>query len=748
MNKRKIKKYGLSFTKPIHSWDEALPLGNGQLGCLVYGNGSPLIFALDRVDIWDTTPNPATLRDDFKYREMIRLVQEGPQNHQEIVRRFDDIYFYPTPTKLPVGHLELKFTDQPRESISSHLDIYDATARIQIDNTSIQTYIHSEKPVGIIKIKGSIPEISLISPLYRDTSYKEGTSDHEKCFENKLAALDYENAEHFQENNLLWFVQKTKCELVYSIVAAYKKTVDGCIIAYTVATNHTKDNWLAHAKELVLQQLCANEYKELQSHKKSWHDFYNSEIDIPDKVLEKTWYRNNYLLNACSREGFYPMPLQGVWTADNGCLPPWKGDYHHDLNTQMSYWSYMKANQLSNGKCFVDYLWNIREKGIEFAKRFYECDGLLYPTVSAIDGTPLGGWPQYSINIVNNIWLCRAFDDYYTYTGDITFLKERAYPYFKLVEQATEHWLKEDENEKYKLPLSSSPEVFDNTFRAWQKPNTSNDLSLLRYLFLTLKRFSEILQTDETDKWQSFLNKLEDLPLTKDGAIMMNSESPLPESHRHLGHLMAIYPLHMINYDTDENKRIIDASVRQLEELGTGFWCCFTFSWAAALYSLQHNGNAAWYNLRLFTDHYLSPNGFNLNFDYKNYGITSWHSGRPFTLESNFGFNDALQEMLLHTHGGILHVFPAIPDDFNGTAAFENFRGYNGITVSAKMEHKSCVNITLHSPCKQSLTIFNSFAADQIQICTGDKQKIISCKQGDTFTIELLPNDETVISAQ
>ncbi len=745
--KYKLKKYGFSFTKTIHSWDEALPLGNGQLGCLVYGDGNPLIFALDRVDIWDTTPNPATLRDDFKYREMVRLVQEGPQNQQEIVRRFDDIYFYPTPTKLPVGHLELKFDDRPREDIASSLDIYDATAKIQVGAASVFSYIHSEKPVGIIEITGCVPEISLVSPLYRDASYKEGASDHEKCFENKLAALDYENAEHYRKDNLLWFVQKTKCELIYSIIAASKKTKNGCVIVYTVATNHSGKDWLRQAQELVLCQLDADKNKELLLHKKSWHSFYKADIDIPDKVLEKTWYRNNYLLNSCSREGFYPMPLQGVWTADNGCLPPWKGDYHHDLNTQMSYFSYLKANQLSNGKCFVDYLWNMREKGIAFAKNFYECDGLLYPTVSAIDGTPLGGWPQYSINIVNNIWLCRAFDDYYTYTGDTAFLKERAYPYFKLVEQATEHWLKEDENGKYKLPLSSSPEVFDNAFRAWQKPNTSNDLTLLRYLFLTLKKFAQILQTNEEEKWQTFLDKLDDLPLTKDGAIMMNSESSLPESHRHLGHLMAIYPLHMINYDTEENKRIIDASVRQLEELGMGFWCCFTFSWAAAIYTLQHNGNAAWFHLRLFADHYLSPNGFNLNFDYKNYGITSWHSGRPFTLESNFGFNDALQEMLLHTHDGTIRVFPAIPEDFNGNAAFENFLGYNGITVSAKAEGGNCTNITLHSAYTQSLKIFNSFGSEQISVQIGETKKIICCKNEDTFTIELNAGQSAVLTS-
>lgn len=736
MNAGKMKKYGFRFDKSIQVWDEAVPLGNGQMGCLIYGDGAPLRFTLDRVDIWDTTPNPATLRDDFKYREMVRLVHGGEQNQQEIVRRFDDIYFYPTPTKLPVGRVELTFPGAGQPDIRSELNIYDAAAKISLKNAEIFTYIHSEKAVGIIRVDGETPQWRLVSPLYRDASYREGTTDHDKCFNNKLAALDYENAEHCREGCLQWFVQKTKCDLVYSIVAAEKKTDSGCLIVYTIAASHDGNSWLEDAKERVLAQLAQNEKKEFAAHKKSWHGFYeSSEIEIPDKTLEGAWYRNNYLLNSCSREGFYPMPLQGVWTADNGCLPPWKGDYHHDLNTQMSYFSYLKANQLKNGKCFVDYLWNMREKGIAFARDFYECEGLLYPTVSAIDGTPLGGWPQYSINIVNNIWLCQAFDNYYLYTGDETFLKERAYPYFKMVASATVHWLKEDGNGKLKLPLSSSPEVYDNFFRAWQKPNTTNDLTLLIYLFTTLKKYAEITGDGEAEKWQSYLDRLDDIPIAKNGAIMMNSEISLPESHRHLGHLMAIYPLHLINYDTPEHRRIIDASILQLEELGMGFWCCFTYSWAAALYAVQHNGNAAWFYLRLFVDYYLSPNGFNLNFDYKNYGITSFHSGRPFTLESHFGFNDALQEMLLATHGDVLRVFPALPDRFGGNASFKNFRGYYGVIVSAETADGALQYIELSCGRQITQTVYNSFSSDRLLIESGGRKEIVSCPEGGTFTV-------------
>ena len=736
MSADQIKQYGYCFDRSIKVWDEAIPLGNGQLGCLIYGDGAPLRFTLDRVDIWDTTPNPATLRDDFKYRELVRLVHEGKHNQQEIVHRFDDIYYYPTPTKLPVGRIELVFSENGQQDIGSELDIYDAVAQITLKEAKIFTYVHSEKAVGIIRVDGMMPQIRLVSPRYRDKNYREGTSDYEKCFKNELAALNYENAEHYREDCLQWFIQKTKCDLIYSIVAAEKKTDLGCMLVYTVATNHDGEDWLERAKARVLGQLTMDEAEQLKIHRESWHSFYrSSEIEIPDKQLEQAWYRNNYFLNACSREGFYPMPLQGVWTADNGCLPPWKGDYHHDLNTQMSYFSYLKANQLKNGKCFVDYLWGLREKGIEFTKRFYECNGLLYPGVSAIDGTPLGGWPQYSLCITTNIWLAQAFDLYYLYTGDKIFLEEKAYPFFQMVAEATIHWLKEDENGKLRLPLSSSPEVYDNSFEAWQKPNTANDLALLIYLFGTLKKYSGITNDGMQEKWQSYLNRLDDLPVAEDGTLMMNSETCLPESHRHLGHLMAIYPLRLIPYDTPEHRKIVDASIWHLEKLGMAYWCAYTYSWLASLYIIQGNGNAAWVRLRQFVDHYLSPNGFNMNYDLNGSRLTAWHGLPQFTLESNFGYNDALQEMLLATHEDAIRVFPALPDCFNGNASFKRFRAYYGVIVSAEKIDGELryIELSCDRPIEQA--VFNTFSSDLLLIKADGKKEIVTCPQGNVFQV-------------
>src|ERR1017187_9598968 len=92
-----------------------------------------------------------------------------------------------------------------------------------------------------------------------------------------------------------------------------------------------------------------------------------------------------------------PMPLQGVWSADAGSLPPWKGDYHNDLNTQMTYLAYRTAGNFEEGLCFLDYLWKRLPTFRQSAKDFYGAPGAAVPRVMSLAGQPLGGWGQYSL---------------------------------------------------------------------------------------------------------------------------------------------------------------------------------------------------------------------------------------------------------------------------------------------------------------------------------------------------------------
>lgn len=436
------------------------------------------------------------------------------------------------------------------------------------------------------------------------------------------------------------------------------------------------------------------------------------------------------------------MPLQGVWTADNGELPPWKGDYHNDLNTQLSYLHYVKANHLPEGESFLDFLWNLKEQGETFAKNYYGTDGLCLPSVMSMDGTALGGWPMYSLSPTNQIWICQIFERHYTYTGDIEFLRERAYPYLAATGKCIAELLSKNADGQYELPVSSSPEIHDDEQAAWVTPNSNYDLSLMIYLFETLIRFCEILGEDASD-WQEIAAHLPHLAVNKNNVLMLSPDESLMESHRHHSHAMPIYPLRQLDCDCEEERKVINATIQNLEILGSGWWVGFSFTWMSALYAMQRNGEGAAYQLKLFWENICSPNSFHLNGDYKRRGISVFHY-RPFTLEANMSAADSLQEMLLKTHNHVIEPFFAVPQSWkeNG-AAFSTFRGEDGMLISAELipawkQNECSADLYSSTPCRgKSICRMEIIAASdgKYTIVMPDGTKTpLTAKAGETYT--------------
>ena len=458
-----------------------------------------------------------------------------------------------------------------------------------------------------------------------------------------------------------------------------------------------------------------------------WKNYWEkSRISIGDPMLEKTYYRSWYLFASCSRKGFYPMPLQGVWTADNDRLPPWKGDYHHDTNTQLSYQSYLKANRLDEGECFVDYLWQMKPQYEKVAREFFGVDGLLIPGVSTIDGKPMGGWSQYALSPTMSIWTAQSFDEYYLYTGDRDFLRQRAFPFLDGIATAITGLLKEKDGKLY-LPLSTSPEIYDAEPEAYLKPNSNFDLALMRYLFSRLTEYCRILGI-ASDKYEDILRKLDSIAVV-DGHIGLDTQQRLGQSHRHFSHLMCLYPLHLINFDTEEHKALYENALLEIERLGMGMWVGFSYAMCAQIYAMAEKGNAAYEKLRQFADGFVADNGFHLNGDFQHKGYSTFHY-RPFTLEALFGFCDALQEMLMQEHQGYLHLFPAIPEAWKDRKiGFERLRSYGGVLVSATAFEGFLQQVTLELPKPMELRLKNTFNRTALSICSAKGNQILLCEE-------------------
>lgn len=671
----------LHFDKTIMNWDEALPLGNGDIGCLIWNSSDKLRFSLDKGGIWDCS-NPPENQNNFSYDDIKNLVANKKQKQKQIRKKYDDCYNNPTPTKLPTGKIILDLG--VKENIISDLDFKTAQAELTIGEISVKSFIHAQNNYGLIEINKTGINLTVDNPKY-GKSKKLSVKFPSKGTVQSLKNLHYPTAEFFNETesgiNYQYFIQQTK-DGFYGIVTAKYEYNQQTLIAYTVGVSKDK-SFAKKCKSTVKSAIEKGYDNAYAEHKEWWAEYWSkSSIALPDILLEKQWYLNNYLLACCSRKHKFPMPLQGVWTADNGSLPPWKGDYHHDLNTQMSYTSYLKANRLEQGECFIDYLLDMADAGRKFAKSFYNADGLCLPSVMDIEGHALGGLCQYALSPVNQLWLCQIMARYYYFTKDKEYLN-KIYPYMQEVGKFLLSIL-EEKNGVYKLPLSTSPEIHDNSLKAWLTPNSNYDLALMRCFAENMIRLNdEIGNNREAEIWQKHLEKFEPLAVNQNNVLMLSSDESPFCSHRHHSHCMSIYPLKTLEYTTAQNKKIIDRTIQDLEKHGISEWVGYSVGWMAQLYIIQGNGEKACKLLHDFFNYNCTDNGFHVNGDFKR--KTDFNMKyRLFTLEGNFIATDAIQEMLLYSEWGKIKLFPAIPSDWKN-AEFENFRAYGGLLISSKM---------------------------------------------------------------
>lgn len=734
---RKLDKYDIRYEQSVLNWDEAVAVGNGKLGSLIYGDG-PLRISVDRVDLWDNRPDEYTLEEGFNWENLVKLSRSGKDEdwNGERYRLFElPSRRVPYPTKLTAGRLELDFGVKTKK-IKSRLSLRKAVANVSIDDGKggkVELFMSATRFIGVARVWGNY-QLNLHIPLFLSGDEKGELKNNSGIDTVKDGCMRYPRTSPVTDGEYTYYEQKTHTDYAFGIVALTKKCEGYDEIYYTVVTTKESLDYIAYGKQ-ELSELATIGYEKLKKEHIDWWTTYwkKSEISVPNELFEKTYYRSYYLFASCSRKGFYPMALQGVWTADNDSVPPWNGDYHHDTNTQMSYQSFLKGNHLAEGSVFADYMWELRDTFKAWTKKFFKVKGMLIPGTMSLDGKAIAGWAHYTLSPTMSIWVAQSFDEYWLYTGDKKYLRTRAYPYFKDIGDAIYSLLEEKDGKLY-LPLSSSPEIYDNECRAYLEPNSNFDLALLIYLYKTLENYAKILGKDSS-KYTQILSKLDPIAIDKEHIIMLDKTQRLKESHRHFSHLMCLYPLHLINYDTPENKLIYNQTILHLQRLGEGWWISFSFAMMAQIYAMARNGNAAYEQLRKFARGCVAENGFDLTGDFKNYGFCQWHY-RPFTLEGLFGFCDALQEMFLQEHQGYIDLFPAVPNDWT-KISFKRLRSYQGILVSAEWKDRKVQKVVLESKRNVRVRLLNAFEGEVLTLKHSKTESQIQVARGALTELEL-----------
>ncbi len=662
------------------SWDEGLPLGNGMQGALIWQKGNAVRFALDRADLWDERTIKNFDRPEFSF-EWVKRQWLG-NNYKKVQELFDDPYNKEAgPTKIPGAAFEIVPPVNWGESNSASVNVFKALAAVQFaSGVRIQSFMSSTIPYGFFRIQNSktVPMFRLVPPPYAGTGSPAG---------DDLARLGYKQGKVDSVPNGYTYLQEGYNGFKYRVTVVYNKTKGGTIegiwniVAGTTAKGIDKPDMVS--LNAYLRQ--GFDYY-LTQHVKWWDNFWaRSDIRVPDQTLQRHWYLAQYFLGSTSRAGGPPISLQSIWTADNGKLPPWKGDFHHDLNTQMSYWPAYTANHLDEAMVFPDYLDARKETFKIYTKKYFGKDGLNVPGVTTLSGSPIGGWIQYALSPTVSAWLAQHYYWQWRYSNDGEFLRLRAYPWVKETATFLEKLVEKDSIGLLKLPLSSSPEINDNTPKAWFNETTNYDLALIKYTWKTAAAMALTLgNAGDAARWDALSANLPPLSMAPGMELNIAPGLPMTESHRHFSHLMAIYPLGLISWDAnDTSRQIIRRSLKALDSLGQTQWNGYSFTWLAALKARARDGAGAEKALLAFAEAFCGANGFHLNGDAtKKYSNSS---GRPFTLEGNFGFAAGLQEMLIQSHNDTIVIMPAVPAGWENVS-FKNLRAQGGCLVTAIRE--------------------------------------------------------------
>lgn len=277
-------KHGLHYETPAEVWDEAMPLGNGLLGALVWGDGKPLKISLDRTDLWDLRPVPQFYTEDYSYKRMRQWVKEG--RIKDLHRLYDDPYGNPGPTKIPAGRIELTVGDKVFESAS--LDLAGAQATVDFKGkTRVRVFVHATQPVGVIQVQSDQPvNVELLPPPFAGKVTDEAGPG--KISAGDLASLRYKAPIESSGENWRGYLQEGWGGFKFVVAIAWETKADKWLGVWSVATSNESDEPLQTARENCMEAIRAG-FDTLDAGHRKWWDSYwgKSSVRVPNPIIER-----------------------------------------------------------------------------------------------------------------------------------------------------------------------------------------------------------------------------------------------------------------------------------------------------------------------------------------------------------------------------------------------------------------------------------------------------------------------------
>lgn len=467
----------------------------------------------------------------------------------------------------------------------------------------------------------------------------------------------------------------------------------------------------------------------------------NQHINPDDLHLQEIYFQfGRYLLIASSREGSLPANLQGVWA--NKIQTPWNGDYHTDINVQMNYWP---ADVTNLSECYgplTDLIESLVKPGEKTAGVQYKAKGwCVHPITNVWGFTSPGEHPGWGMHLGAGGWLCQHLWDHYTFTMDKNYL-EKVYPIMLKSAQFYLDWLVRDPNTgKLVSGPASSPE---NSFIAPDgsvchiSMGPSHDQQIIHKLFTNVLKASSVLEDNDPllTRINTAIKDLAMHQIASDGRLMeWAQEYPEREpTHRHVSHLYILYP--GAEVDLERTPELASAVRKSLEVRGDG-GTGWSLSWKINLWARLKEGDHAYILLK----NLLQPTG-NFKVDYGNSGGTFHNlfcAHPPYQIDGNFGATSGIAEMLLQSHNGYIELLPALPGNWKN-GHYKGLRVRGGATVNVSWENLKIKKASLRATASNTFKIKLSDINNAKFIINGRKAKSISIED-DFVTIKLKKND-------
>lgn len=750
------RKSRLHFDRPVDEYSyrlNAIPVGNGAVGCMYTGGPSRDVFLLNHERLRplrihahggsaaEHLPSLRDLAAQGQWTEAGELY-EYMKRSAGCVRTLDAYH--------PVGELTLEQDlPAPARAYRGELDLAGARGMVQFESgrTSYRRIVFA--PVStesiVIRILSDGPDRIVtrfglgrrpvdgctVAAAVRDgtailsAEYEDGTELHvhlsvtgaDGTGENVEGSAEYRHAEYSGPG-----LEKEGVALPLAVIEARSAREITAVLTIAVVDAGPEGDRAVHSLQSTrpVDESAHTREAETLFHRCRLSLDSPGEPDRPvseflgeafqgepsPKLFESLFDFGRYLLLSSSRPGTLPAHLQGIWS--ESYLPPWQARYQLDINLQANYWAACPTGLSECELPLFDLAESLLPEARLLARDMYGCRGIVFPV--GTDGRTVRYAPNLETQCVAG-WIGDHFYRYWEYTQDEEFLEKRALPFLTEVALFFEDLLVHEANGLLTLVPSASPENTPANRQTRVSRNATIDIEVCRSTMRHLIEASRVLIREERPAWRSILARLPDTPISPlTGICEWADESALEnDRHRHLSHLYPVFPGD--SFDVESRPELVDAAVRALERRMTASAddaCSFTYLSAAFVYARAGSGEDAYRMLVDFARGFLMPNLLTSMGDRFQLGLgrrrRPGRASHIFQIESGLAIPALISEMLLQSHSGVLRLLPALPDAWY-SGRIDGLRARGGVVVDCCWRDGALEHLAVHATQATIVTV-------------------------------------------